>query len=75
MASLATWMPVPTLYEVVRFFGIFAATITGCYIMSIFAWRQALRDTNGDKRRRILESLGVRERRNYLFVGFLHVNR
>ncbi|PKI83147.1 GDP-Man:Man3GlcNAc2-PP-dolichol alpha-1,2-mannosyltransferase [Malassezia vespertilionis] len=57
---------------VLRFGFIFSFAITFMYYISRFAWRRALRDTNKQKRARILVSLGIREPGKYMFVGFLH---
>lgn len=66
------WLPQPTEDEWHTMKYLFIGFITVCYYMSIFAWRAALRDTNVQKRARILRDLGVRESRPYMFIGFLH---
>lgn len=53
--------------------GYFVLTMLGINWLSHVAWRQALRDTNPYKRRRILEKLGrAHDTKRYLFVGFFH---
>lgn len=56
-----------------RIFCYFLLTLVGVNWLSHMAWRQALRDTNAFKRRRILEKLGrAHSRTRYMFVGFFH---
>jgi len=56
-----------------RICGYFLLTLVGVNWLSHVAWRQALRDTNAMKRRRILEKLGrAHSTVRYMFVGFFH---
>ncbi|KAL4401482.1 asparagine-linked glycosylation protein [Malassezia pachydermatis] len=72
MSLRALWDD-PDLFYWVRLFLIFIATLTGCNFLANVAWRAALRDTNGEKRRQILQKLGrLNDGRMYMFVGFLH---
>lgn len=70
--SSVGWLPNPTREDVLRFTVLFTVTAAIMYFVSFFAWRLALRDTNVQKRMRILRELGVRESRKFMFVGFLH---
>ena len=70
--GLSVLLPRPTRGEWNTMGYLFIGTLAVCYYISLFAWRLALRDTNVQKRMRILRDLGVREPRRYMFVGFFH---
>lgn len=71
--SLLAYVQDEAVFFWIRLFGYFLLTLLGCYVLSTFAWRAALRDTNVDKRRRILMKLGRRPTGAApMFIGFLH---
>lgn len=72
--NLGDWVPIPTPYDVLKFLVMLTGTLTVCNYLALLAWRAALRDTNVQKRIRIVQKLGIREPRQYMFVGFLHPN-
>lgn len=60
-------------YFWLQFLCYFIITLLGVNWLAHVAWRQALRDTNPYKRRRILEKLGrANSTTRYMFVGFFH---
>ena len=63
----------PMWYWLGRMLLVFVACTVGVNFISTFAWRKVLRDTNAEKRRRILQDLQLPIGRvRYMFVGFLH---
>ncbi|WFD42170.1 GDP-Man:Man3GlcNAc2-PP-dolichol alpha-1,2-mannosyltransferase [Malassezia psittaci] len=68
----ADLVPRPTQDEWHSMGYIFIAMAIVCYYLSVFAWRLALRDTNAEKRMRILKGLDIDTKRPYVFIAFLH---